>query len=56
MYSFGRINDLKQSINNDKAKEFIKKSEGKEISPLMINVKANELLKRFILDGGFDIE
>lgn len=54
--SYGRFNDLKQSINIDIAKEFFKKSEGKELSPLMINVKANELLKRFILDGGFDIE
>ena len=54
--SYGRFNDLKQSINIDIAKEFFKKAEGKELSPLMINVKANELLKHFILDGGFDIE
>ena len=54
--AFGRFNDLKQSINIDIAKEFFKKTEGKELSPLMINVKAHELLKRFILNGGFDIE
>lgn len=54
--SYGKFKDLKQTINIDKAKEFFKKTEGKELSKLMVNVKVDELLKKFIIDGGFDID
>lgn len=54
--SFGRFSDLKQSMNTDVAKEYFKNTIGVELSPLMVNVKAEEMLKKFILDGGYDIE
>lgn len=46
----------KQSMNTDVAKEYFKNTIGVELSPLMVNVKAEEMLKKFILDGGYDIE
>ncbi|HJI81368.1 MAG TPA: HsdR family type I site-specific deoxyribonuclease [Eggerthellaceae bacterium] len=53
---FGRFERLKDTVNKVRAKAFFEAAEGTSIPPFRVNVKAVDLLKRFILRGGFDIE
>lgn len=54
---FGRYDDLKKTVNKAKAKEYFEKIEGtKKIIPPKVNVKVDNLLREFILGGGFEIE
>ena len=53
---FGRFDDLKDSVDKDRAKAFFEQKEGKSLPPFKVNTRAAALLKRFILKGGFDID
>lgn len=53
---FGRYDDLKKTVNKTKAKEYFEKIEGTKIIPPKVNVKVDNLLREFILGGGFEIE
>lgn len=53
---FGSFDDLKQTIDKKQAKEYFEKIEGKEIIPPKVMMKADKLLREFVLSGGFDIE
>lgn len=53
---FGRYDDLKKTVNKAKAKEYFEKIEGTKIIPPKVNVKVDNLLREFILSGGFEIE
>ena len=53
---FGRYDDLKRTVNKAKAKEYFEKIEGTKIIPPKVNVKVDNLLREFILGGGFEIE
>lgn len=53
---FGRYDELKKTINKIKAKEYFEKVEGTKIIPPKVNVKVDNLLREFILSGGFEIE
>ena len=53
---FGRYDDLKKTVNKAKAKEYFEKIEGTKIIPPKVNVKVDNLLRGFILGGGFEIE
>lgn len=53
---FGRYDDLKKTVNKEKAKEYFEKIEGTKIIPPKVNVKVDNLLREFILGGGFEIE
>ena len=53
---YGRFDRLKGSVDKQRAKEHFESAEGVTIPPFKVNVKAADLLKRFILEGGFDIE
>ena len=53
---FGRFDDLKDSVDKARAKAFFEQKEGKSLSPFKVNARAAALLKRFILEGGFDID
>lgn len=52
---FGRFDELKATIDKAKAKEYIEKQEGIELPQRKVNIKAQRLLKQFIVDGGFEI-
>ena len=43
-------------MDKQRAKEHFESAEGVTNPPFKVNVKAADLLKRFILEGGFDIE
>ena len=53
---FGRFDRLKASVDKKRAKGYFESVEGSAIPPFKVNVKAADLLKRFILEGGFDLE
>lgn len=53
---FGRLDNLKASVDKAKTKEYFEKLENTIISPFKINIRVHNLLQDFILKGGFDIE
>lgn len=52
---YGRFDDLKNTVDKTKAKEYFEKLEGKAIAPFKINIKVHNLLQKFIISGGFEI-
>ena len=52
---FGRFDKLKATVNRDDAKAFLEALEGSTIKPFQINMKVDQILRKFILEGGFDI-
>lgn len=53
---FGRYDDLKQTVDKKKAKDYFEKIEGIKIIPPKVMTKADILLRKFILRGGFNIK
>ncbi|MFM5626232.1 type I restriction endonuclease subunit R [Aeromonas veronii] len=53
---YGRFDALKASIDKQKAKEYFEAIEGQVIPAFKVNIKAAELLRRFILEGGFELK
>lgn len=53
---FGRLDDLINTIDKSKAKVFIQSLSNEKIKPFQVNIKTYELMKSFILNGGFDIK
>ena len=53
---FGRYDDLKKTVDKSKAKEYFEKIEGTKIIPPKVNIKVDNLLREFILSGGFEVE
>ena len=52
---FGRFDELKASVNKDRAKEYFEKSEDAEVPLRKVQMKIDAILRSFILSGGFDI-
>lgn len=52
---YGRFDDLKSTVDKNKAKIYFEKLEGITIPPFKINIKAHNLLQKFIINGGFEI-
>ena len=53
---FGRFDDLKDTVDKNKAKAYFEKLEGINIPPFKVNIRVHNLLKKFIISGGFDVE
>ena len=51
---FGRFDKLKATVDRAIAKAFLEALEGTAIKPFQINMKLDQVLRRFILEGGFD--
>jgi type I restriction enzyme R subunit len=43
-------------MDKKKAKSFFEKVEGKSIKPFQVNIRIDELLRKFLLEGGFEID
>ena len=54
--AFGRFDKLIETVDKDKAKSYFEKVEGRTIPPFRVNMKISELLRRYVLSGGFDVE
>lgn len=52
---FGRFDALKASVNKTKAQIYFSSVEGRRLPPFRVNNKVNDLLTKFVLNGGFDI-
>lgn len=52
---FGRFDKLKATVNRENAKMLLETLEGAVIKPFQINMKMDQILRKFILEGGFDI-
>ena len=52
---FGRFDKLKATVDRTAARAFLETLEGATIKPFQINMKLDQVLRRFILEGGFDI-
>ena len=53
---FGRFDELKASVDKSMAREYFEKLENTKIPTFKINIRIHNLLQKFILKGGFDIE
>jgi type I restriction enzyme R subunit len=52
---YGRFDALKESVDKEKAKEYFESLEGTVIPPFKINMKVHNLLKDFVLNGGYEL-
>lgn len=53
---YGRFDELKNSVDKNKAKEYFEKLEGAPIPLFKVNIKIQNLLQKFILTGKVDID
>lgn len=53
---YGRFDELKATVDKQKAKAYFEALEGQSIPPFKVNIKAAELLGDFIIHGGFELE
>lgn len=51
---FGRFDKLKATVDKATAKTFLESLEGAVIKPFQVNMKVDQILRKFILEGGFD--
>jgi len=54
--AFGRFDELLKSVDLEKAKNYLEKISNRELSMFDVNIEIGELLRKFILDNGFDID
>lgn len=52
---YGRLDELKDSVDKAKAKVYFEELEGKTIPPFKVNMKVYNLLKDFIINDGLDL-
>ena len=52
---FGRFTELSNTVDKEKAKEYFEKVEKTKILPFKVKMKADNLLRDFILKGGYEM-
>lgn len=52
---YGRFDELKATVDKNKAKEYFEKLETSSIPAFKINIKIHNLLEKFIIEGGFEL-
>ena len=55
MNAFGQYDDLIQSVDITIAKQYFDEKEGSNVPKRKVRAKLDELLRKFILEDGFDI-
>ena len=53
---FGRLDDLKRTIDKSKAKAYFENKEGIKLNPPKVNIRIDKIVREFILKGGFEID
>lgn len=53
--SYGRFDRLKETVDIPTAKAYFEAKEGNSIPPHKIRIKIDQILRRFVLNGGIDI-
>jgi type I restriction enzyme, R subunit len=49
---FGRFDDLKESVDQQKAKTYFEGMQGAELPLFLVNIRIAKLLQNFIINGG----
>ena len=52
---FGRFDNLKATVDKQKARDYFERVEGMKLIPPKVNMKVDKLLRDFVISGGFDI-
>jgi len=52
---YGRFDELMGSIDKEKAKNYFEKLDGQPLPAFKVNIKSANLLRKFITEGGFEI-
>lgn len=52
---FGRLDDLKKSVDKQTARAYFESVEGTKVLPHKVNIRMDSLLRKFILSGGFEL-
>ena len=52
---YGRFDDIENTINKDLAKTYLTEVKNKKLPPFKVRQEASSMLRKFILDGGFDV-
>lgn len=52
---YGRFDDLKATVDKEKARSYFEDLEGGKLPPFKVNIKSAQLLRDFIIQGGFEI-
>ena len=52
---YGRFDALKKTVHKECAQKYFTKRDGKHLPLFRVNNRVDELLTKFIIDGGFDI-
>lgn len=52
---FGRLDELKKTVDKAKAKKYFEEKEGVKLNPPKVNIRTDKLLRDFILSGGFEV-
>lgn len=53
---YGELNNLSATVDKSRAKAYFEAIEGVKIPMFKVNIKANTLLRKFIISGGYDIK
>ncbi len=53
---FGRLDELKKSVDKTKARIFFEACEQTKLIPPKVNMKTDQFIRSFILSGGFEID
>lgn len=53
---YGRFDKLKATIDKQKAKAYFEAFEGQPIPTFKVNIKAANLLREFVIRGGFELD
>jgi type I restriction enzyme R subunit len=53
---YGRFDELKSTVDKNRAKAYFENLEGVSIPPYKVNIKVDNLLQKFIIQGGFGLE
>lgn len=53
---FGRLDELKSTIDKSKAKAYFESKEGVKLNPPKVNIRIDKIVREFILKGGFEID
>lgn len=52
---FGRLDELKKSVDKEKARVFFEACEQTKLIPPKVNMKIDQAIRKFILSGGYEI-
>ncbi len=53
---YGRFDELRATVDREKAKAYFETLAGQEIPLFKVNIKTANLLQKFIIEGGFELD